>query len=46
VKHRIHLDLRAHDVDAEAGRLVGLGATIAPEQSNDSLIVLHDPEGT
>ncbi len=44
VKNRVHLDLRADDVDAELVRLLDLGATAAPEQPNDGLVVLHDPE--
>jgi hypothetical protein len=45
VKNRVHLDLRVEDPDAEARRLVALGAQVAPEQPNPDLIVLHDPEG-
>lgn len=44
-KNRLHLDLRAEDPDAEAQRLLALGARLAPEQPNDTLIALHDPEG-
>ncbi len=45
VKNRLHVDLRCDDADAEAARLVELGARIAERQENDDLIVLHDPEG-
>ena len=45
VKNRVHLDLRPDDVDAEAARLVALGATIAATQENEALLVMHDPEG-
>jgi hypothetical protein len=44
VKNRVHLDLRADDVDAEAARLVALGATRPALQPNDSLVVMLDPE--
>jgi Glyoxalase-like domain len=47
-KVRLHLDLMPAagvDADDEARRLVALGATIADEQRNDGLIVMHDPEG-
>lgn len=45
VKNRVHLDLRADDVDDEVARLVQLGATVAGEQGHDGLVVLQDPEG-
>jgi hypothetical protein len=45
VKNRVHVDLRADDVDAEAARLVAIGATTQHDQPNDGLIVLLDPEG-
>ena len=45
VKNRVHIDLEADDVEAELERLLELGATIAPEQANDGLVVLLDPEG-
>ena len=45
VKNRMHLDLRADDAAAELDRLTSLGATVAVEQANDGLVVLHDPEG-
>lgn len=44
-KNRLHLDLRADDADAEVQRLLRLGASLAADQPNDSLVVLHDPEG-
>jgi Glyoxalase-like domain len=43
VKNRVHLDLRAHDCDAEVGRLVALGARIVAEHPDHR--VLADPEG-
>jgi hypothetical protein len=43
VKNRVHLDLRAADVDAEAGRLVGLGARVL--ETVEDWVVLADPEG-
>jgi hypothetical protein len=45
VKNRLHVDLRSDDVDAELERLRSLGATVPPDQPNDNLIVLVDPEG-
>jgi hypothetical protein len=45
VKNRVHVDLRADDTTAELSRLVSLGATKAPDQPNDGLVVLLDPEG-
>jgi hypothetical protein len=45
VKNRVHLDLTADDVDVEVARLVGLGASVAPSQPNDDLVLMHDPEG-
>jgi hypothetical protein len=45
VKNRVHLDLRCADADDEVTRLVALGATVPPEQPNDTVIVLRDPEG-
>ncbi|MET7736044.1 VOC family protein [Streptomyces sp. NPDC005402] len=41
-KNRVHLDLSADDLETEAGRLVGLGATVR-ERFTDHL-VLVDPE--
>jgi hypothetical protein len=43
VKNRVHLDLRAADVDAEAERLVGLGARVLGQV--EDWVVLADPEG-
>ena len=45
VKNRVHLDLRADNVDEELDRLLGLGARAFDDQPNDDLIVLQDPEG-
>jgi hypothetical protein len=43
VKNRVHLDLRAADVDEEAARLVKLGATELARL--EGWITLADPEG-
>lgn len=43
VKNRVHLDLRADDISAEARRLVKLGATEVARL--DGWITLADPEG-
>jgi hypothetical protein len=43
VKNRVHLDLRAPDVEAEVARLVGLGARVLAEVKD--WVVLADPEG-
>ncbi|WP_433891212.1 VOC family protein [Streptomyces sp. CA-111067] len=43
VKNRVHLDLRAADLDAETRRLTALGASIAAR--HDDHTVLADPEG-
>jgi Glyoxalase-like domain len=44
VKNRVHLDLRADDLDAEVDRLVSLGARVLhPER--DGLVVMADVEG-
>lgn len=45
VKNRMHLDLIADHPRDEIDRLVALGARVASEQPNESLVVLHDPEG-
>ena len=45
MKNRVHIDLEADHVDAELERLLELGASLAPEQANDGLVVLLDPEG-
>jgi Glyoxalase-like domain len=42
-KNRVHLDLRAPDVEAEVERLVGLGALVLAEV--EDWVVLADPEG-
>lgn len=44
VKNRLHIDLRSPNVDAEASRLVALGARLVAAQPNQSLIALRDPE--
>jgi predicted enzyme related to lactoylglutathione lyase len=47
-KNRLHLDFMAPDVDAEAERLIGLGATEVDRQSVPGgfrWVVLADPEG-
>ena len=43
VKNRVHLDLRAPDVTAEAQRLVALGAQVLGKV--EDWVVLADPEG-
>jgi hypothetical protein len=43
VKNRVHLDLRAADVEAEVARLIGLGATELARV--EDWVVLADPEG-
>ena len=47
VKNRVHLDLKAVDVHAEAGRLTRLGAQQVRSlgQNNDRWISFTDPEG-
>jgi hypothetical protein len=45
-KNRLHLDLRATDMDAAVGLALSLGATLAPDvYDGDDWIVLRDPEG-
>ncbi len=47
-KNRMHLDLHVEDVDAEAARLVGLGATRRGGEVVEGgfrWLVLADPEG-
>lgn len=46
-KARIHLDFSAKDVEAEVGRLVGLGATETERHSFGEFgwVVLEDPDG-
>ncbi|CAM5470408.1 VOC family protein [Streptomyces griseorubiginosus] len=43
VKNRVHLDLRAADLDAEIERLSGLGAAVRARHAGH--VVLTDPEG-
>jgi predicted enzyme related to lactoylglutathione lyase len=47
VKNRVHLDLRAVDVESEASRLERLGASRLrrSDDPEDVFIVLADPEG-
>jgi len=45
VKNRVHLDLRADNVDEELDRLLGLGAHVFDDQANRDVVVLQDPEG-
>ncbi|MEV0382108.1 VOC family protein [Nonomuraea sp. NPDC050643] len=42
VKNRLHLDLRADDLDSEIDRLVTLGAKLL--ETHDDWVVLADPE--
>lgn len=48
-KNRMHFDIHVADIEAEASRLVGLGAVRAqPEQVSEhgtNWILLRDPEG-
>jgi len=43
VKNRMHLDLSVLDVEAEVGRLVGLGAEVGADHGH--LVTMLDPEG-
>ncbi|MGH3744923.1 MAG: VOC family protein [Mycobacteriales bacterium] len=46
VKNRVHLDVRATDLDAAVDHALSLGATRAPDvYDGDSWVVLRDPEG-
>lgn len=49
VKNRMHLDIDAADIEAEAARLEALGATrLQPDQMHEhdtNWILMHDPEG-
>ena len=47
VKNRVHVDLAAPDIEAEAQRIERLGATRlwVSENPEDPFIVLGDPEG-
>jgi len=44
-KNRVHLDLRADDLDREVIRLTALGATALDDQPVTDLVVMRDPEG-
>jgi hypothetical protein len=44
-KNRVHLDLRADDLDREVIRLTALGATVLSDQPVGDLVVMCDPEG-
>ena len=48
-KNRMHLDIDAHDIEAEAARLVALGARRASDEicceHGTSWILMNDPEG-
>jgi hypothetical protein len=43
VKNRVHLDLRAEDVEAEVQRLIGLGAREVGR--SEDWVLMVDPEG-
>jgi hypothetical protein len=45
LKNRVHLDLRADDLDREITRLTALGATVMNDQPVADLVVMRDPEG-
>ena len=42
-RNRVHLDIAADDIEAEAARLIGLGASLV--RRGAGYIVLNDPEG-
>ena len=44
VKNRVHVDLRADDLEAEVRRLVELGARVL-QPERDGLVVMADVEG-
>jgi hypothetical protein len=44
-KNRLHLDLACDDSRIEVERLISLGAKVAANQPNETLIVMEDPEG-
>jgi predicted enzyme related to lactoylglutathione lyase len=48
-KNRLHLDLRTPDLDAEVGRVVGLGASLVTRQPMEEYgwrwHILGDPDG-
>jgi cell wall assembly regulator SMI1 len=46
VKNRVHLDLRAVDLDAAVAHAIDCGASLAPDvYDGDAWVVLRDPEG-
>lgn len=45
LKNRVHLDLRADDVDREVTRLIALGASVLTDQPVADLVAMRDPEG-
>lgn len=49
VKNRMHFDIEVVDIEAEAARLVELGATRVSEgqysEHGSSWVLMHDPEG-
>ncbi len=47
VKNRVHLDVGVSDVEAEAARLIGLGATRGETHHGQGFVwaVMADPEG-
>lgn len=49
VKNRMHLDIEVRDIEAEAARLVALGATRISDgpcrEHGSTWILMHDPEG-
>jgi predicted enzyme related to lactoylglutathione lyase len=48
-KNRMHIDIHTPDIEAEATRLVGLGATRLQEgalsEHGNTWVLMHDPEG-
>jgi len=48
-KNRMHLDIHTPDIEAEASRLIDLGATrVQPEalsEHGSNWVLMHDPEG-
>ena len=44
-KNRVHLDIRAEQLDAEVERLESLGAARHHDQPGTGLVVMLDPEG-
>ena len=47
VKNRVHIDFGVADIEAEAARLIALGATRGASQREDGFVwaVMADPEG-